>query len=147
MNIFDKSKIKHDINNLPTKYLPTKNSFSRLYIKYSQISDVWIGDIRYSLTLFEEKDIINFIDPKEFQYFCWKNILKITKIQESYPTYSTIFHLKNGLIHNQVDYAFTKIENDGKITSKNYYINGVEITIFEFNRQLRLKKFNKIIKK
>lgn len=137
MNIFEKAKDKEHIKNQPSEYNVSRNR--KYKIKVSYIKEFWLNNKSYTYSIYGS----DFENRKEFEIFLYKNFRNITKIISSKSTSQEIFILKNGLLHNNNGFSYSKSKN--QIITFYYFIDGREYTEAEYINYIRKKKLNNLL--
>lgn len=143
MNIFKKAIEESKYRSLPDEYDPVKRGHVEV-IKTKDITDVWIDEQQYSLSLFKT-GVTLIQDPELFRYFIHQNFLDITLIVTQNTINKKTFSLKRGYLHNDHHFAWLKQTTNGRFLDGIYYLNGREIEDHIFILKLRESKLKRIL--
>lgn len=137
MNLFDDTLRKNHLENLPDHYKVSKNK--KVMIRVSHISEFSYNNQSYTYNIYNT-DFNNRIEFEELLFKKFKQVDYIISIQQNM---SSMYHLKNGLLHNAYSWAI-KHENP-IITEYSYYIQGGKYTEDKFIKIIRTNKMKNIL--
>jgi len=142
MNIYEHAKFKEKLEKLPTEYSVTKDKSIKIRTKY--LSDVYIGDKRYTTSIFYVDINTVFMSLIELRLFLSKNWKYVDMVFTWNMVTDEMFCLKRKLLHNINDYAYEKNDKFKQTQKRSYFFNGKEISEPIFKKMKLNKKLKKI---
>ena len=144
--MFDDAKKKEKILKLPESYDVVRKG-KIVKIKSKHISDVWINEQQYTLSLFDHDNIIVFKDIIDFQLFIFDHFYKLTKVYVDRETVGYCYYLYDGVLHNTCCEAYEKCDRSGNVIESEFYLNGREVDETKVKQIVREKKLDRISQK